>query len=129
MGYLAEFIHRFKWWDLYPAPDLLVEQPGDDTYNHFVPVVRSSDNKTIIAYLPVRLSIRIRKPADIKYRVRWFDPARNEYYTGTASDDGITLSVTSVSDSDMLLILDYVPEIPSQKLKKGRIRLLDGTAM
>lgn len=129
MGYLVEFIRRFKWWDLFPAPDLLVEQPGDDTYNHYVSVVKSSDNKTIIAYLPVGLSIRIRKPTDIKYRVRWFDPSNNEYYTGTASDDGTILSVTSAADSDRLLILDYLPEIPSEKLEKGKIRLLDRKAI
>jgi hypothetical protein len=107
MGYLAQFIKNFKWWDLYPAQDLLVKQPGDDAYNNFVSVVKSLDNSTILAYLPVRLTVRIRKPAGAhEYRVRWFDPVKNTYSDGIAADDELVLTVSSPSESDMLLILE-----------------------
>jgi len=107
MGYLAEFIKKFEWWNLYPAQGLLINQPGDVTFNHFVSVVKSIDNKTILAYLPVKITVKIRKPAgNSNYKVRWFDPVKNEYKDGTASDDGAVLSVLSPVDSDMLLILN-----------------------
>ncbi|MBW6501833.1 MAG: hypothetical protein K0B05_10610 [Bacteroidales bacterium] len=42
----------FKWRTLYPSPELLVKQPGDEQFNHFVSLVKSTDNKTILGYLP-----------------------------------------------------------------------------
>jgi hypothetical protein len=105
MGYLAQFIRQFEWWTLYPSPELLVKQPGDEQFNHFVSLVKSVDNSTIIAYLPVRLTVEIRKPLNAPYNVRWFDPATNTYSGGTAKDKGETLEITSPNDSDMLLIL------------------------
>lgn len=108
MGYLAQFIRKFEWWNLFPSPELLVKQPGDEQFNHFVSLVKSIDNKTILGYLPVKLTLEIRKPANASYGVRWFDPVRNVYSGGTAKDKGETLEVTSPNDSDMLLILTRV---------------------
>jgi len=108
MGYLVQFIKRFEWWKLYPAQELLTEQPGDKTFNHFVSVVKTTDNKLILAYIPVKQPIKIRKPAECSYTVRWFDPVKNEYSDGTGSDDANTLTVSSPIDSDMLLILEEV---------------------
>ncbi|MBK7627897.1 MAG: DUF4038 domain-containing protein [Bacteroidales bacterium] len=106
MGYLIEFIKKFEWWDLYPAQDLLTEQPGDKVFNHFVSVVKSTDNKVIIAYLPVKQTINLRKPVAVSYRVKWFDPVKNSYSDGKLSDDGRIITITSPTDADMLLILD-----------------------
>ncbi len=108
MGYLAQFIRQFEWWTLYPSPELLVKQPGDEQFNHFVSLVKSIDNKTILGYLPVKLTLEIRKPVNAGYSVRWFDPVRNVYSGGTAKDKGETLVVTSPNDSDMLLILTRI---------------------
>ena len=108
MGYLAQFIRKFEWWNLFPSPELLVKQPGDEQFNHFVSLVKSIDNKTILGYLPVKLTLEIRKPANASYGVRWFDPVRNVYSGGTAKDKGETLVVTSPNDSDMLMILTRV---------------------
>lgn len=108
MGYLAQFIRKFEWWNLFPSPELIVKQPGDEQFNHFVSLVKSIDNKTILGYLPVKLTLEIRKPANASYGVRWFDPVRNVYSGGTAKDKGETLVVTSPNDSDMLMILTRV---------------------
>jgi hypothetical protein len=111
MGYLSQFIKRFEWWKFYPAPELLTEQPGDKTFNHFVSVVKTTDNKTILAYLPVKLTVSLRKPSGHNYSVRWFDPVKNAYSDGTGSDDGTLLTVTSPSDSDVLLILEELVKV------------------
>lgn len=105
MGYLAQFITKFEWWDLYPAQELLISQPGDLQFNHFVSLVKTVDNKTILGYIPVKTSIEIRKPADMTYSVKWFDPIKNRYSDGYADDSGTVIAVTSPSESDMLLIL------------------------
>jgi len=125
MGYLAQFIRKFEWWNLYPAQQLLVEQPGDRTFNHFVSVVKTTNNKLILAYIPVRQTIKIRKPDGYKYTVRWFDPVKNEYSNGTGTDEGNVLTVIPPSDSDMLLILEETVPVDiklknKQNVIKGR---------
>jgi hypothetical protein len=126
MGYLAQFIRQFRWWDLFPAQDLLVEQPGDRTYNQFVSLVKSSDNKTIIAYLPVKLNIKIRKPTNLNYQARWFNPVQNEYTEGNATDDGTVITLTSPLDGDLLLILENKPQQSTKINKKGNPVLSEG---
>jgi hypothetical protein len=107
MGYLAQFIKEFEWWDLFPAQQLLVNQPGDVTYNHFVSLVKSVDNKTILAYLPEKLTISIRKPPGASnYHVRWFNPVKNSYTDGKISDEGNVMTLTSPDEGDMVLILE-----------------------
>ncbi len=107
VAYLGQFIRKFDWWNLYPSQELLVDQPGDETYNHFVSLVKSIDNNTILAYLPVKCSVKIRKPpGDNSYHVRWFNPVKNIYTKGTADDDGSILTIQSPVDSDMVLILE-----------------------
>jgi hypothetical protein len=124
MGYLAQFIRRFAWWNFYPAQELLLEQPGDEIFNHFVSVTKTTDNKTILAYIPVKVNVMIRKPAGHNYSVRWFDPVNNEYSNGTGTDDGGVLTVTSPKDSDMVLILEEIVPVKDIKLpdKKNVIK-------
>lgn len=115
MGYLAQFIRKFEWWKLYPAQELLLKQPGNEIFNQFVSIVKTTDNKTILAYLPVKLTVKIQKPLGISYNVRWFNPVTNEYSEGSATDDGSVLTISSPFDSDMLLILEEA--LPKPKLK------------
>jgi hypothetical protein len=120
MGYLKQFITRFAWWELFPAPELLVEQPGDKTFNHFVSVVKSLNNKLIIAYMPVKQEIKLRKPLITGYSVRWFDPVKNEYSNGTSSDDGLVLTISNIRDQDMLLVLEAIPATVEVKKRNTR---------
>ena len=107
MGYMASFIKEFNWWDLRPAPELLLEQPGDSLYNLFVSVVKSHDNRIILAYFPARLQAGFRKPFDDEYTVRWFNPANNEYAEGRAEERNGIIYLTPPGDSDFICILEY----------------------
>ena len=124
-GYLAGFITKFTWWNFYPAQELLTEQPGDKVFNEFVSVVKTTDNKTILAYLPVKQTIKIKKPDGHSYSVRWFDPVENEYSNGTGSDNGSILTVSTPVDHDMLLILEEI--IPSKNIKLQNRRVISKT--
>lgn len=126
MGYLHQFMTRFAWWNFYPARELLIEQPGDKVFNHFVSVTKMTNNSTILAYLPVKLTIKLRKPADKVYTVRWFDPVNNEYSNGTGTDDGKVLTITSPKESDMVLILEEVLPVKDIKLP-GKKNIIKGT--
>ena len=120
-GYLAGFITKFAWWNFYPALELLVEQPGDKVFNEFVSVVKTPDNKTILAYLPVKQTIKIRKPENHNYTVRWFDPVKNEYSTGSGSEDGKMLTISSPADHDMLLILEELIIVKDLRIRQRRV--------
>ena len=105
MGYLAEFIKNFKWWTLYPANELLTTQPGDDKFDSFVSMVKSIDNKTILGYLPEKLTIELRKPADLRYELTWFDPVQNSWLKGSFEDTETLLRIISPMEGDLLLVL------------------------
>jgi len=120
-GYLAGFITKFAWWDFYPAQELLQEQPGDKVFNDFVSVVKTTDNKTILAYLPVKQTIKIRKPDGHNYTIRWFDPVKNEYSDGSGSDEGTLITVSSPSGHDMILILEELLPLRDIKIRNRRV--------
>lgn len=79
MGYLAEFVSHFDWWNIFPANEILAEQPGDSVFNHWISVVKSADDKTIIAYIPEKAEVKLFNPRGIKYTAQWFNPVTNEY--------------------------------------------------
>lgn len=79
MGYLADFIRQFEWWNLYPANDILLWQPGEETYNHWISIVKSPDDNTIIAYIPEKCDVQLSNPFGYEYSALWFDPVKNIY--------------------------------------------------
>lgn len=106
VGYLARFLQSFEWWKLKPAhEELLVEQPGDKVFNHFVSVLRSEDYKTLLVYVPVKTTLRLYNPLRLHYQAQWFDPALNEYLDGPVLGEGSIVEIASPSDTDRVLIL------------------------
>ncbi len=128
MGYLAGFIQKHDWWGLYPANEILAKQPGKEKYNQWISVVKSSDDETIIAYIPEKCNVKLFNPKGIKYSAQWFNPVSNtysdakirqEYYTTAVKVDeekGEKMMLTIANDShyiefthhfenDMLIVL------------------------
>jgi hypothetical protein len=105
IGYLSGFIQQFNWWTLKPAPDLLVEQPGEQIFNHFIPVVTNDDFSTILAYTPVQQEVQIRNLRGEDYSGRWFDPVKGSYQDAILRSDKNLLTITPPSKQDYVLIL------------------------
>jgi hypothetical protein len=128
MSYLSEFIQKMEWWNLFPANEILAEQPGDSVFNHWISVVKSADDKTIVAYIPGKTDVKLFNPKGIKYTAQWFNPVTNEYSdakivqdstftidkfdddTGelsrlTIQQDLKTIKFTQNFENDMLIIL------------------------
>ena len=106
IGYLSEFIQKFEWWKLKPAhQELLVEQPGDKMFNHFISVVKTDNYENILAYVPVKSTFQLYNPHLIQYQSQWFNPVTKAYSKiKTLTKTGI-LELSSREESDMLLIL------------------------
>jgi len=109
MGYLAAFMKQIDWWELYPANDILAEQPGEETFNHWVSVVRSSDSRTIIAYIPHRCTVKLYNPVVYRYAAQWFDPVNNSYSSATIKQEqNSSITIAHNFENDMLILLKKI---------------------
>ena len=99
-------MQKFPWWDFRPAhQELLVEQPGDKVFNHFISVVKTGDYKTVLAYVPVKSTFKLYNKLNIQYQMQWFNPAENTYSKVSAAPGGLMLEFTSPEEGDRVLIL------------------------
>ena len=105
MGYLAEFIHQFDWWNLYPANEMLAQQPGEKTYNHWISVVKSPDDNIIIAYIPHKAEVKLFNPEGNQYSAQWFNPVTNEYSDAKIENKNDAIHFTQNFENDMLIVL------------------------
>ncbi len=108
IGYLSAFIQSFEWWSLKPAPQILVEQPGDLVYNKFISVVSDPTRKTILAYTPKKQPIKVRNERGKTYNARWFDPIHNVFVDQKGNFSDQTLILTPPSEQDFILVLSSV---------------------
>jgi len=106
VGYLSEFIQKTDWWHYFPAKELLVEQPGEETYNAFISIVAKRDGSSIMAYIPKPSIVRLRNPHNMKYEAQWFDPQTSEYKKAEYSSDEGLMIFEQKSAGDMILKLD-----------------------
>ncbi len=98
-------MQQFRWWELKPDTTLLVEQPGKETFNHFVSLVKSEDYSTVLAYLPVATTVRIRNPLGLVYEAQWFDPVTNQYEeTQLKTSTGVVEATASFSNDGVLVL-------------------------
>ena len=105
IGYLSEFVQKLDWWNYFPAKELLVSQPGDETYNAFVSVVAREDKSGILAYVPKKCTIELRNPHQRKYVARWFNPQTNKYSEAKYISTKGSLLIEQAEDTDMVLML------------------------
>jgi hypothetical protein len=105
IGYLSAFMQKFEWWDFRPANELLLEQPGDSTYNHFISVVKSLDQKTVLVYNPKQNPIKLYLPLEGLYSGEWYDPRTNQYQVADLSIVGRVLQAVPPASGDHVLIL------------------------
>ena len=106
VGYLAEFMQQFRWWELFPDVSLLTEQPGDADYLRFVSVLRSDDYRTVLVYMPVGASVELRNPQRLAYRLRWFDPAENVYEPNETDADEDIIQLAPPNAQDTVAVLE-----------------------
>jgi hypothetical protein len=105
VGYLAHMIQKLPWWRYRPCPEMLLEQPGDKVYNHFIAVAKTDNHDGVIAYLPVASTIKLHNPLNLRYGGQWFDPIENRYAPADVIHSQNMLEATSPAEQDFVLIL------------------------
>lgn len=106
IGYLANFIQQYNWWELRPANHLLMEQPGDEQFDHFIAVASTPENGLIMVYIPVQGTVKLRNRFGYEYSGTWFDPENNRNSRAKLSQTDHTITVESPRDGDMVLVLE-----------------------
>jgi hypothetical protein len=107
IGYLSAFFQSLTWWELKPAPELLVEQPGDTELRKFISVSRSGDRKTIVVYVPDPHNISLYNFYDNRYDGKWFDAVANKTTKASISyKNGILTVAGPPGNNDHMLVLN-----------------------
>jgi hypothetical protein len=106
IGYLSGFMQTLEWWKLKPDSSLLVEQPGDISIKNFISVLQSDDRKTIVAYVPAAMKLKLRHPGWAAYSALWFNPVTNKTTAAkVASVAGVFVAEPPAADVDHVFVL------------------------
>ena len=103
---LRRLFDTLPWWQLQPAPELLVDQPGERNIRHFVAAARAPNADFVVCYLPVGETITI----DVSQLVsglnwRWYNPRNGEWTAAIA--EGHT-AFTPPSSEDWVFVATAV---------------------
>ena len=99
------FMRTLDWTRLRPAQDMLVTQPGDENYKHFVSVVSTGERDVIIVYVPAPMTVEFTNPRGYSYTGQCFDPSTGKYTPATISVKDNCLMIDSPGPEDMVLLL------------------------
>ena len=105
IGYMAEFLKKFDWWNFFPANELLAVQPGDKQYNHFISVTKSIDNRVVLVYIPKKTEVKLFNPMKLEYSGQWYNPVNNGYSDATITNRKGLIKAISPDENDYVLIL------------------------
>ena len=103
IGHLSKFIQGYKWWNLRPANELLLHQPGEEAYNHFISVVQSLDRSTLLAYIPRGDTLNLLLP-DASFHTQWYNPRDNGYVEAQVTVKQTKLIAIPPSEEDWIFV-------------------------
>lgn len=106
MGYLNQLFSRFNWWELKPNQSLLVQQPGEESFDQFISVLSDPERKLVLVYSPQKGNFSLNQVSGSSYKVIWFNPATNEYLSGKSIQMNQIAAFENPFEGDAVLILE-----------------------
>ncbi len=107
MTVMRAFFETLPWWTLRPAPELLVEQPGEDDPKGYIAAARTEDGGAALVYMPqggeVHLRVDALPPSPV---ICWFDPRSGDWTDTCALPDEEGL-LTAPGDADWILCIKH----------------------
>src|SRR5687768_6338950 len=98
-------MRRFEWWALRPAPELVIDQPGEREARLFISALATGDARLVLVYFPAATTARLGNPFGRSYAAEWFDPVTNgSRPAGVLGPVGI-LQVSPPFAEDAVLVL------------------------
>jgi hypothetical protein len=108
IGYLGTFMRSFNWWDLLPAQQLLLLQPGEEDFRRHLAILKSKDSQQILVYFPLKMRAKLLLPLGSTYRASWYNPVNNELMKAIINTDGRIMEADNPFEKDAVLVLTGV---------------------
>lgn len=108
IAYLGDFMRSYEWWNLRPAQEILLEQPGKENFKKHISVLKSLDSKCILVYVPRKQEVCLRLPPGIQYNQTWYDPVENTYVSAKIELNERIWRTESPLAKDAVLVLTGV---------------------
>ncbi len=88
MSIARRYFESGEWWNLFPAQDLLAEQPGVQDARRFIAAARTASHDWTVAYLPAGGErVRLNPGAATGASARWFDPRTGHWNAATTTKE------------------------------------------
>lgn len=105
IGYLSDFFKRIDWRKLFPANDLLNEQPGLSSPSQWQSVLATNNRNLILVYVPAPNIVKLKEIKVKHYSARWFDTTGSTYIKANLTEIGDAIETQNPFSSDAILIL------------------------
>lgn len=105
MGIMRRLLESLPWWELRPAPELLLVQPGEDDIGRFVTVSATQDRSAVVAYTPAGCELALdARQVPTGCAASWFNPRTGERIQ-LGRVDGEELRAETPDDQDWVLVV------------------------
>jgi hypothetical protein len=106
MRLLHELMASLPWWQLRPAQDMVVDQPGREDAGRFVVAARTEDGTLAVVYIPGEESIELRL-AGLRPPVQatWVDPRDGTRRAAGRAGNEETWRLATPGPGDWVLVL------------------------
>ncbi len=106
IGLLSEFMQRYEWWKLKPAPNLLMGDPTSEGYNRFISIVSDNSHNLIMGYVPHAMTFTLRLSK--KHQLHWFNPITGILQEGSYKNAEGIAELESPDHQDWVFILEKI---------------------
>lgn len=103
MGILRRFMEKLPWYQLRPAGDVLIHQPGERLLEDWIAVAATS--RLLVAYLPKGGGISLKAELLPGKRFRWFDPRTGHHTACEELPEAQQVTLYAPDESDWVLFV------------------------
>jgi hypothetical protein len=101
MATVRRYFESGPWWELRPANDLILDQPGTADVLRFQLAARTDDGRWTTVYTPLGGTITVDGDAVAGRSARWFDPRTGIWQAASPErDEGSKGVIFRVPDDD-----------------------------
>lgn len=112
--YIDTLFMSLEWWKLRPAPELLVEQPGEQASHLFVAAARSESGDLAVVYVPESPTIRLNlSHLRSELSAYWFNPRTGERVTASLNGSAPQTQFDTPGVGDWVLVLRHTIALPA----------------